>query len=248
MLKGVGVGAAAFDLNEIGWRKILHVLIVDNKGLDGADDDLRMAPIIAMFFEDHGGVIIAEVFDEVLFGLLVELDSVNEEKDTLGVAGLEEELDDRGGDKGFTGAGGHLEQEAGVALVRAGLQFAHCFDLIITQDAEFFIVRIAGTRGGVLKAGITQIVRVLRDGDEIRFDRFLRKAAWIGLEGAAVADGFARGELGDDLGVAVFEVPEIVNIAIGEDDEAHVLGIGVGARLLFADEGIFLLPFSFDDE
>ena len=121
--------------------------------------------------------------------------------------------------------GGHLEQKAGVALVRAGLQFAHCFDLIITQ-----------------------IVRVLRDGDEIRFDRFLRKAAWIGLEGAAVADGFARGELGDDLGVAVFEIPEIVNIAIGEDDKAHVLGIGVGARLLFADEGIFLLPFSFDDE
>ena len=56
------------------------------------------------------------------------------------------------------------------------------------------------------------------------------------------------GKRGDDVGVAAFEVPEVVQVAVGEDDEAAILGPGVLARLLLADERIFVFGLGFKDD
>ena len=56
------------------------------------------------------------------------------------------------------------------------------------------------------------------------------------------------GKRGDDVGVAAFEVPEVMQVAVGEDDEAAVLGLGVFARLLLADERVFVLGLGFEDD
>jgi hypothetical protein len=53
---------------------------------------------------------------------------------------------------------------------------------------------------------------------------------------------------GDDVRVAAFKVPEVVQVAVGQDDEAAVLGLGVFARLLFADKRIFVFGFGFEDK
>ena len=62
---------------------------------------------------------------------------------------------------------------------------------------------------------------------------------------AAIAEG-AR-ERGDDVGVAALQVPEVVQVAVGEDHEAAVLGLGVFAGLLLADEWVPVLRFGLQD-
>ena len=48
--------------------------------------------------------------------------------------------------------------------------------------------------------------------------------------------------------VAAFEIPEIVQVAVREDDETAVLRLGVLAGLLLCDERILVLGFGFEDE
>ena len=60
-----------------------------------------------------------------------------------------------------------------------------------------------------------------------------------------MVDRLTGRELGDKFRVAITEIPEIMDVAIGKDDEAHILGMGIGTCLLFTDEGILLLTFGF---
>ena len=39
-----------------------------------------------------------------------------------------------------------------------------------------------------------------------------------------------------------------MQVAVGEDDEPAVLGLGVFARLFLADEGVFVLGLGFEDD
>ncbi len=82
------VGLIGDDEVEVGRGEVIHVLVIDDEGLHRADDDLGVAPIITVFFENHGGVIVAEVFDEVLVGLVLELDAIDKKEDAFGVAGF----------------------------------------------------------------------------------------------------------------------------------------------------------------
>ena len=57
-----------------------------------------------------------------------------------------------------------------------------------------------------------------------------------------------RRERGDDVGIAALEIPEVVQVAVGEDDEAAVLGPGVLAGLLLADERVLVLRLGLEDD
>ena len=50
------------------------------------------------------------------------------------------------------------------------------------------------------------------------------------------------------MGIAAIEIPEIVQIAVGENDESAVLGAGVLARLFFTDERVLVRGLGFEDE
>ena len=69
----------------------------------------------------------------------------------------------------------------------------------------------------------------------------------MGLKASEVAQGFGRRELGDQNRVALLQVPEVVQIAVGEDDEADVLRTGVLAGLLLADQRVELLRLRLQD-
>ncbi len=121
------------------------------------------------------------------------------------------------------------------------------FELVFTQDAQLLIAQILGALGFIDPTGVAQVMGVLAEGDEIRADGFGGEAVWVGLKCAAMLDGFAGGELGDELGAAVLEIPEVMDVAVGEDDEAHVFGVGVGAGLFLADEGVLTLALGFEN-
>ena len=60
-------------------------------------------------------------------------------------------------------------------------------------------------------------------------------------------EGIQGGESGNACGISPFLVPEVMDVAIGENDEPDFLRIGVFSRLLFPDERVFILWFRLQD-
>jgi hypothetical protein len=86
------------------------------------------------------------------------------------------------------------------------------------------------------------IVRTLGENDVVIPDLFFYKALRIGGN-LLIADYRTRcWKGGNDIGIAAFEVPEIVQAAVGKNNKTAVLRTGVFASLLFADKRI--LTFS----
>jgi len=50
----------------------------------------------------------------------------------------------------------------------------------------------------------------------------------------------------DDMRVSLFQIPEIMQVAIRENNDAAVLGLGVFTGLFLADERILILGFRFE--
>jgi len=92
------------------------------------------------------------------------------------------------------------------------------------------------------------VVRALGANDIVRAHLVFYKALWIGRDLAVAGDRVRRRKRGDDIRAAAFEVPEVVQVAIGKDNEAAVLRLGIFARLLFADERILVFGFGFENQ
>jgi len=50
-----------------------------------------------------------------------------------------------------------------------------------------------------------------------------------------------------ELVFAAFEVPEVMQVAVGKDDEAAILRLGVFTDLLFSQEWAFVLGLGFEE-
>ena len=81
----------------------------------------------------------------------------------------------------------------------------------------------------------------LRQHDVVRANRFINQALRVGDGLAKGADRFRRGEAGDEVGVAAFQVPEVVQVAVGQHHEAAVQRERVLARLLPSDHRLLAL-------
>jgi len=92
------------------------------------------------------------------------------------------------------------------------------------------------------------VVRALGANDVVLADLLLDQPLRIGRDLLVAGDRVRCRKRGNDVGVAPFEIPEVVQVAVGKDDEAAVLGLGVLAGLLFGDERILVLGFGFEDE
>ncbi len=187
-------------------------------------------------FVDHGVEIVGQARAERPGGLVFQFQAVDQEENATGVAGAQEQLDDRGRNQGLAGAGGHLEQEPVAALPHGLLQAVHGAKLVVPQEAQSVGADVAGALGLVAPGRFRGIVGPLRQHDVIVADRFINQALRIGDGLAEGADRFRRGEGGDDMGVAAFQVPEVVQIAVGQHDEPAVQGTCVPARLFLADQ------------
>ena len=125
---GAGVaadGAVRFvgdDEVEVGRREELLVLVVEEQRLHRGDDDLRAPPVVAVLLVDDRLEVGGQQRGEGLLGLILQFEAIHQEQHAPGIAGTEEELDDGGGGQRLAGAGGHLEQEAVLAVLDGRLQ------------------------------------------------------------------------------------------------------------------------------
>ena len=65
---------------EISRRKKLLVFVVEEQRLDGSDHNFSVSPVVAIFFEDDGFVIVGEHLVESFVGLVFKLQTIYEEE------------------------------------------------------------------------------------------------------------------------------------------------------------------------
>lgn len=233
---------------EIGGREQALVFVVEQQRLHGGDDDLGAAPVVAAFLVDHGLEIGGERGRKGFFGLVLQLQSIDQKQHTAGVARAQEQLDDRGGGEGLAGAGGHLEQKAVLALADRPLQGVDGPQLIGPQEAQLVGGDVSRALGFVCPPGLGGVGRALGQGDVIVVDLFFDQTRRVGCDLLVAGDGFGRRKRGDDVGIAAFQIPEVMQVAVREDDKAAVLRTGVSARLLLADQRIFTFGLGFQHQ
>ena len=113
--------------------------------------------------------------------------------------------------------------------------------MIGPQETQFVGLDVAGTLGFVSPGRLRLVVRTLGQHDIVLADLVLDETLRVGLDLLVADHRVRRREGGDDVGIAAFQVPEVMQIAIGEDDEAAVQGSGVFAGLFLADEWVLFL-------
>ena len=91
-------------------------------------------------------------------------------------------------------------------------------------------------------------MRPVGENDVIFANLFRDQALRVGRDLSVAGYRFRRREGGDDIGVAAFQIPEVMQVAVRQDDEAAILGAGVFAGLLLADERVFVLRLSFQND
>ena len=121
---------------EVRGREKLLILVVEQQGLNGGDDDLGAPPVVAVLFIDDRLEVRGEQRGEDLPGLFLQFQPIHQEEGAAGVTGTKEQLDDGGGGEGLARAGGHLEQEAVIALFHGPLEGMDRFELIGAQKAQ----------------------------------------------------------------------------------------------------------------
>ena len=208
---------------EVGRREELLVLVVEEQGLHGGDDDLRAAPVVPVLLVDHRLKVGGQRCCEGLLGLVLQLKAIHEEQDAPYVAGTEKQLDDGGGGQCLSGTGGHLEQEAVLAFADCGLKAVDGLELIRPEKAKLVGLDVDGPFRFIPPPGLRLVVRALGENDVVLADLVCDQALRIGRDLLVADDRVGCRKRGDDVGVAAFEVPEIVQVPVGEDDEAAIL-------------------------
>ena len=99
-----------------------------------------------------------------------------------------------------------------------------------------------------MPGGFGCVVRTLGANDIVLADLLFDQSLRIGRDLLVAGNRVRRRKRGDDVRAAAFEVPEVVQVAVGKHDEAAVLGLGVFARLLFTDKRVFAFAFGFEDK
>ena len=217
------MGFVGNDQVEIGRREEPLVLVVEEQRLHRRDHDLRPPPVVAVFLVDDCLEIGGQQRCEGLSGLLLQFEAIYQKQRAPGIAGTEEEFDDGGGSESFTGAGGHLEEKAVFAVLHSPLQGVNGLQLIGPQETQFVGLDVAGTLRLVAPRSFGLVVRALSEDDVVVADLVLDEAMRVGRD-LLVADHRVWCRKGcDEVGVAALQIPEVMQVAVGEDHEPAVL-------------------------
>lgn len=235
------------DQIKVSRRKELLVFVVEKQRLHGGDDNLRASPV-SVLLVDHRLKVGGKHSRKGLLCLVLQLKAIHEKQDAPDIAGTEKELDDGGGGQGLASAGGHLEQEAVLAFANRGLDTVDGLELIGPEKAQLVGLDVAGALRFVCPSGLRLVVRPLGANDIILAHRVFDQTLRIGRDLLVAGDGVRRWKGGDEERVATLQIPEIVQVAVGENHEAAILRLGVLSCLLFTDEGILVLGLGFEDK
>ena len=104
-----------------------------------------------------------------------------------------------------------------------------------------------GPLGLVPPGRLRSVVGPLGENDVVVSNDLLNQALRVRCD-LPIACNRNRGrECGNDVGVAAFEVPEVVEVAVREDDKAAVLGAGIPPGLLLAGQRVLILGLGLQD-
>jgi len=201
-------------------------------------------PVVAILLENNRQKICRQQCLEGLFGLFLQFEAVHQEQHTTGVLSTQEELDDGSGSQCFAGARCHLEQEPVISLLHGSLKSDNRLHLIGPQEAQLVGLDVAGALDLVLPSSLRLVLRTLGQHYVVVADTFLDEAFRVG-SGLVIGSNRAwSGEGRNQVWIAALQVPEIVQVAIGEHHEATVLRPRILTRLLLANERILVLRLS----
>lgn len=94
---------------------------------------------------------------------------------------------------------------------------------------------------------ISSLTPSLGENDKVTLDFLGKEPLGVWLGGVVVLDLVRARKCRDDRWIALFKIPQVVNVSVAEDHEASILRAGVFACLLLADARIFVLGFRFED-
>jgi len=121
-------------------------------------------------------------------------------------------------------------------------------ELIVPEEAKPVGSNVAGAFRIIPPPGLGLVVRALRESDVVVAHLLSDQALRVGRDLLVAGDRVGCRKRRDDVGVTAFEVPEIVQVPVGEDNEAAVLGTGILAGLLLGVEWILVFGLGFEDE
>ena len=216
--------------------------------MHGGDHYLGPPPVIAVLLVDHRLEIGGEQRAEGLLGLILQFEAIHQKEDAPGIAGTQEEFDDGGSGQGLAGAGGHFEEKTVMVLLYRPLQSVNSLQLIGAQEAQLVGLDVAGPFRLIAPRRFGLVVRALGQDDVVVSDSFLDEPLRVG-QNLLVSDHRVRGgKGGNEVGIAAFQIPEVVQVAVGKDDEAAIQRLGVFAGLFLADQRVFVFRFGLKDD
>jgi len=83
----------------------------------------------------------------------------------------------------------------------------------------------------------------LAEQDVVIVYRLINQLLRIGLGFECMLNGLGCGKLDNDVGVSPLQIPEIMQISVGEDHIPGTLGFGVAAGLFLSIQRVFALAF-----
>ena len=143
-----------------------------------------------------------------------ELVAVHQDEHAFHPSGLEEAFQVEADEVGLAGSGRQLDQESALAELQCMVEGAHGLGLVRTHGARLTLADV-----------------VLRN-----FDGRQRLAAGAHLDHALQVA--TREEAGDGARVVVLVVPEVRELAVGQENERCTERFRVGERLLLGDIGV----------
>ena len=122
------------------------------------------------------------------------------------------------------------------------------FLLVRAQEAKPVRLDEGEALGFILPSSFGGIAGALSQDDVIVVDHFFDELLRIGGDFLESDHRSGGGKGGDDGGITSLEIPEVVDVPVGEDDESAVQRPGITACLLLAREGILGFCLRLQDE
>ena len=221
------------------------VLVVEQQGLNRADHDLRAAPVLPPHLVNHRVKIVGEQVLKHFCGLVFQFQPVDQKQHAPRISSAEKQLDKRSRDERLARAGRHFQEKAIRALPHGALHGANGPHLIRPQKAQAACSDEPLALIGVSPRRLHRVIGPLRPRDIVIANALVDETLRMGHDLPVASHRIRRGKRCDDVRIAPVQIPKVVQVAVGQNDEPAVQGTRVPSGLLLADQWIFVFGLGF---
>ena len=120
--------------------------------------------------------------------------------------------------------------------------------LVGTQESELVVADEVGSLRLVLPCRLSGVGGALCENDVIRLKFLVYDSLGVGGDILVPLDRFGRRKSRDDVGIAAVKIPELVQVAVRQDDESTVLRARILSGLFLPDEWVLVLCFGLEND